>query len=332
MQALVFTAIRQVEMQDYPEPVVSDGDVVLKVSASGVCGSDVDGFLGRSRGRKPPLVMGHEFVGTLTRDVPSRGLKAEQEVAVLPLLGCSKCDFCASGKTNLCPNRKLIGMNLPGAFAQYVSAPEWALYSLPEGVSARAAVMAEPLANGIHVAQIASSRKAKRAFVIGAGTIGMCVILALRDVGCEDILVSDVNTERLKIAKSLGAAETLDARDSEGCARKAGGVELVVDCVGMGATRALAIQMAGISGLIVSIGLHDGENGGEARDIVTKELTIRGSYGYTAQDFEAALDLIARNAPAVENLVSLEPLSKGQQVFERLSQNPGAAVKIALTP
>lgn len=332
MKALVYTALGRLEMQEIPEPEHAAGNAVLKVIAAGVCGSDVDGFFGRSRGRKPPLVMGHEFVGEMTGDLPARGLKAGQAVAVMPLLGCGRCELCLAGKTNLCPDRKLIGMNLPGAFAEYVSAPEWTLYALGAGVSRKAAVMAEPLANGIHVSKIAAERAAGPALVIGAGTIGMCVILALRDAGCEQISVADTNTERLAIAKQIGAAQTLDASDAQAVRDRVKGVGLIVDCVGCAATRASAIELAGIGGLIISIGLHDGENGGEARDVVTRELCIRGSYGYTAGDFEAALGLIERNNEVIERLVEYADLASGQEVFQRLGSQPGASVKVALTP
>ncbi len=337
MQALVYTAVREVELQDQPIPQPKAGEVLLRVEASGVCGSDVDGFLGRSRKRKPPLVMGHEFTGRLMEDNQRLGLKAGDSVAVLPLLGCLKCTYCQAGKTNLCPDRRLIGMDIPGAFADYVIAPEWSLYALPAGVTPKAATMAEPMANGIHIRKLVASDRPvpESAFILGAGTIGMVAIAALMDAGCKNIVVSDTNPARLQVATRIGASATVDAKSgnvTQQVQDTLGHVPLVVDCIGLAATRALAIDVADISALIVQIGLHDGEMAGEARDIVTKELTIKGSYGYNAGDFQDALNLIARQNTLFESLVTYEPLGKGQSVFEKLVSDPEALIKVALTP
>ncbi len=316
-----------------PDP--GPGEVLLKVASAGICGSDVDGFLGRSRKRIPPLVMGHEFSGTLVQDTDDGSLKAGQRVSVLPLRGCGACGYCASGRTNKCPGRVLIGMDVPGAFAEYVTAPRDALYPLPDKVSAAEAVFAEPLANGIHLSRLLPSPISESALVLGTGTIGLLAIAVLKRAGVRTIVATDTNAARLGVAREMGAAAGVLASRPETAStieETIGKAPLIIDCIGRAETRALGIEVAAPGGLVIWIGQYDGEMAGEARDVTTKELTIRGSYGYTTDDFEQSLMMIGDEPATFRRLVMLEPLEKGQQIFEMLVSKPGATVKVALVP
>lgn len=335
MQSLVYTANHKVEIMESPEPEISQGNVIIEVEASGICGSDVDGFLGRSRKRRPPLVMGHEFAGKLLQGIPSRGFSEGDLVTVMPLLGCGSCSYCDEGNTNLCPNRRLVGMDQPGAFAERVSVPEWSVCKLPEGVNARAAVMSEPMANACHIRKVLGGRLPETALIIGCGTIGMVVLGMLKYYGTKQIIAVDTNPAKLEVALKLGAIEALDAKSetlAQQIREKYGPMPLVIDCIGLGVTRATGIELAGIGGRLVWIGLHDGEMAGEARDIVTKELSILGSYGYNMADFEEALEIISKDPALWESLVEVEPLVDGQSIFEKLVHNPGSTIKAALAP
>jgi threonine dehydrogenase-like Zn-dependent dehydrogenase len=335
VKSLVYVANHRVEIQERPVPEPGPGEALLKVAAAGICGSDVDGFLGRSRKRIPPLVMGHEFSGTLVQDRDDGSLKAGQRVSVLPLRGCGACGYCASGRTNMCPGRVLIGMDVPGAFAEYVTAPRDALYPLPDKVSEAEAVFAEPLANGIHLSRLLPSPTPESALVLGSGTIGLLAIAVLKRAGVRTIVATDTNAARLGVAREMGAAAGVLASRPDTVSQieeTMGKAPLIIDCIGRGETRALGIQAAAPGALIVWIGQYDGEMAGEARDVTTKELTIKGSYGYTRDDFEQSLMMIGDEPATFRRLVTLEPLEKGQHIFEMLVSNPGGTVKVALVP
>lgn len=335
MKALVYTANLRVELQEHPIPSPAEDEALIRVTAAGICGSDVDGFLGRSRKRVPPLVMGHEFAGVLEQDVPAAGLKRGQRVSVLPLKGCGVCGLCASGRTNMCPARVLIGMDVPGAFAGYVVAPVSALYPLPPQVSEVEAVLAEPLANAIHLSRMLPHPLPESAVVLGAGTIGVLVTTVLKRQGLPTIAATDTNPGRLSVAKEAGAAYGLDASGAhlaDELRALTGEAPLILDCIGRAETRALAIDLAAPGALLIWIGLHDGDMAGEARDITTKELTVRGSYGYTRRDFEDALALLAEDPEFFRKLVECAPLESGQQVFEKLVRDPGRTLKVAFCP
>lgn len=334
MQALVYTAPNHVEIHDQPQPRPADGRVVVRVKAAGICGSDVDGFLGHSRKRKPPLVMGHEFSAVLQEDMPEKGLAAGDEVAVLPLLTCGSCRWCRAGHTNRCPNRLLIGMDMPGAFADFVSIPRDSVYAMPDGLTTAGAILAEPLANGFHVVGLAGGTLPDTAVVLGCGTIGMMVIKVLSLGGCSQIIATDTNPDKFPAARATGATAAVQAgpQAAEGIREICPDPLLVIDCIGVGQTRALGIDVLVPGGTFLWIGQNNGEMAGEARDIVAKELTIRGSYAYTRHDFERALSALAGPAKDLESLVSYEPLNSGQQVFEDLVHAPGDRVKVALVP
>src|SRR4051812_29833602 len=152
MKALVFTAPRQLEMQDLPVPEIGGGEALIRVRASGVCGSDLHGFLGKSKRRVPPLVLGHEFSGEvaeISSAIP--GVSAGDRVAIYPLKTCGQCAWCRTGRENICPNRKVYGLDFHGGLAEYVSAPGECIFRIPSDMSFPEGSLVEPLANAIHV-------------------------------------------------------------------------------------------------------------------------------------------------------------------------------------
>ena len=182
MKSLVWRGPEEMAVEERPEPEASHGSVVIRVGAAGICGSEVEGYLGRMGNRAPPLVMGHEFSGTVveTGERVPEGWTGKR-VTVNPLLSCDECRMCRLGMENLCPKRALIGIQRPGGFAEYVAVPESTLTEVPEGVDSCSAALAEPLANGAHVARLGlSGGMVEDALVIGGGTIGLMCLQALR--------------------------------------------------------------------------------------------------------------------------------------------------------
>jgi len=311
VRALVFTAPSVVEMQDVDEPAPRDGDVILEVMGSGICGSELHGF--RSLGfRKPPLVMGHEIVGV---DPSGR------RVAVNPLLSCGHCDLCSRGLTEVCRERGLIGVHRPGGFAERVAVPADALYVLPDGVDWEAAAMVEPLANAVHALRLVPDVRGARVGVIGAGAIGLFCLLVARRFGAGHITVVDPTEGRLGTATRLGADATGPALDEE--------YDVVVDAVGLPATRADSVLRVRPGGHAVWIGLARAEATIEGNELVRGQRTILGSFGYRSEEFAEAVALSADCDLGWSTGVSLED---SQRVFMALADGTSDIVRAVIRP
>ena len=179
MRALVYTAPRQVALKELPRPSPAAEESEIAVSAAGICGSDLSGFLGRSRHRTPPLVMGHEMVG--------RRLDGRRVVAN-PLIGCGHCAACLSGEQNLCSDLRLLGMDrTSGCHAEFVAVPESQVYEIPDHLTDARAVLTEPLANIVHLFRIAAPPPFFRMGIVGGGTMGSLALLMAMRMGAREI-------------------------------------------------------------------------------------------------------------------------------------------------
>ena len=225
MKALVLTAYNHLEVQDWQPPAVGDDEVLLRVAACGICGSDIHGMDGSTGRRQPPIIMGHEAAGTVAEvggDVTA--WKPGDRVTFDSTVYCGTCWFCRRGEINLCDNRRVLGVSCGdyrrhGAFAEFVAVPQHILVRLPDGVSFRHAAMIEPLSIAFHAVRRTRLALGDTAVVVGAGMIGLLVIQALRASGCGRIIAVDVDRQRLDAARKLGATESL-ASDEH---RRAGG-------------------------------------------------------------------------------------------------------------
>jgi threonine dehydrogenase-like Zn-dependent dehydrogenase len=207
MRALVYTAPGQLEMQEQPRPSALAGDEEIAIQVAGVCGSDISGFLGHSALRKPPLVLGHELVGC-RRD--------GRRVVANPLVSCGHCNACISGAQNLCDSWKLLGLGTtPGTFAEYVTLPSAQVYEVPDSLTSEQAILAEPLANIVHMLRSVAPPPFFRFAIVGAGTMGALALLASLRIGVRDVLAVDVNDERLAIMRQLGACAVVNVSGAE---------------------------------------------------------------------------------------------------------------------
>src|SRR5438309_1338171 len=211
VRALGWHGPRQMAVESVAEPRPGDGEVLVAPEAVGICGSEVEGYVGRMANRVPPLVMGHEFAGTVV--AAGRGSGRDwlgRRVAVNPLLSCRVCARCAAGERNLCAKRRLIGVHLAGGFAERVAVPAENLVALPEGVDARAGALVEPLANAVHAMGLARRLVAAEVVVVlGAGTIGLFALHAARAAGIADVRVVEPFAERRAFALAAGARSAL---------------------------------------------------------------------------------------------------------------------------
>jgi threonine dehydrogenase-like Zn-dependent dehydrogenase len=341
MQALVWLGPRDMVQRAEPMPKLAPGEVLISVAATGICGSELSGFLGNNSLRVPPLIMGHECAGQVVQTAGgtfATGVIAATGARVTfnPLIACGTCDQCLAGRPNLCRQRQLIGAHRPGAFAQYVAVPARQCYPLPEQLSLVAGALVEPLACSIRAVALASVQPHERLLILGAGPIGLCAVAAARSQGVEQIIVSDVATQRLKIALRWGACEVINAREQEVLAfvrdRYPGGVDSVIDAVGATPVRIQAIRAVRSGGRVVLIGLHDEESMLPANYLIRQEIKLTGSFAYTETDFTRAIDLLALGVVRPNgDWLEERPLNDGPAAFTELVDGKAKAAKIILT-
>ena len=328
MDALVWLGPERLAVQQVARPVPRPAEVVITVDAAGICGSEVEGYLGRQVNRTPPLVMGHEFAGTVSAvaDGVDRSWVGRR-VTVNPLLSCGDCVPCRAGNRNVCERRQLIGLHRPGGFGAEVAVPVPSLVPLPDGLDARLAALAEPLANGVHAVRLGVLRGLPaRAIVIGAGTIGLAALQAARAAGIAQVAVAEPHAGRRAQAAALGATET--AASAEAVAEPA---TLVIDAVGRPETRARGIALTRAAGTFIAIGLHADALPVSFHDLIRREIAVQGSYAYTDEDFATALRWLAEGRAGIGRLEPVRPLSAGPAAFAELAKGATDAIKIFIS-
>jgi L-iditol 2-dehydrogenase len=338
MKALVYEAPWQMPLRqiDLPEP--NPEDVVISVRAVGICGSDVHGFMGTTGRRKPPIVMGHEFSGMITaagNQVIT--YKVGDRVVGQPLLPCGTCDNCQAGLWNICVNRSGLGMNLNGAYAEAVRVPQQLLYRLPEALSWEQGAMVEPLAVAMHAVNLTPLKLMATVVIIGAGTIGLLTLLAARLRGAGKIIVTDLSPHRLEMAQRLGAVVTVNVAEQDPIAvvkeqTNGLGADAVIEAVGITATVKQSLAVVRTGGHITWIGNSQPEVELNMQQVVTRELTISGAYGFN-KEFAHSLEAIRSGKIDITPLIEkIAPLDDGPQLFQALASGQLDAVKVILKP
>jgi 2-desacetyl-2-hydroxyethyl bacteriochlorophyllide A dehydrogenase len=302
-----------------------------------VCGSDLRAWSVSSKRRIPPFVLGHELAGEVAeiRD-PQSGVHLGDRVAIYPLAGCNECRTCNSGRDYVCPNRRELGLQLAGAFAEYLRIPAKNLYALPDEVDWLRGALIEPLSVALHMVELAAEGIGPAA-VLGAGPIGLLVLQVARRSGFSAIAVADVNAHRSRIASTLGADLVLDPRDPDSIERLRRffgdeGCAVAFDAAGFSATRQIALKLVRSGGIIVLAGGGEAETSLDFIDVICREVRLQGSFAYSRQDFELALKWIADGRLKLDEWVSEAGLDQGQTVFEELSTPDSTKIKVILRP
>src|SRR3954465_6876734 len=310
-------------IEDVPEPEApGPAGLIPEAGAGGICGSEVEGYLGHMGNRTPPLVMGHEFAGRVVAAGPRASELEGARGAVNPWSGCGHCALCRAGYGNICPDRKLIGVHTPGAFADYVKVPAKDARLLPDGVSARVGALMEPLANGVHAVGLGPD--AEHAVVLGAGTIGLVTLQAALLSGIPRVEVVEPHDARRERAPRLGAPPVHAAPPQDDL-----GPDLVLDAVGAQATRSAGLELLRPGGTMVCIGLADDETTLGFHGVVRSQHRIQGSYAYTMADYEQAHEWLVSGAASLgDDLTEVLPLDAGPEQFARLAEGPQAEVKV----
>jgi L-iditol 2-dehydrogenase len=338
MKALVYVEPERVEVQSLPDPVVGKSEVLLQVSAAGICGSDIHGFMGHSARRQPGLVMGHETVATVREVHPdAHGWRVGQRVCFNPLIGCGTCPMCRTDRPNLCANWRIFGMDrLHGTFAEYVSVPAGQLHALPDSLPEAEAIFVEPVAVMVHAFRVAFDTVPATMAIVGAGTIGALTLVLARLHGVGRVCVVDQNDERLAVARALGADLVVNnAREDAVRAVRAfaggHGAEHVVEAVGIQATRRAAVAMAAKGARLLFLGLGENDSSLPFVDMVRNEQAVLTSFAYAPRDFAASVGLIESRRIDLKPWTETRPLEDGQAAFAKMARAPGPVLKMMLT-
>lgn len=311
MKALVFADLGVVEIQEVPDVVAGEGDVVIAVDRAGICGSELHGI--SSPGfRVPPLIMGHEVVGRTSDG---------RRVAINPLTSCGECDLCMLGKTQLCRTRSLIGIHRAGGFAERVVVPRGSLHDLPDGLDFDRAALIEPLANAVHGWNLAGAPKGLRVGVLGCGPIGLaCVEMAHRG-GAASVFATDLSDGRRIVAEKVGADVVGENLEGE--------FDVIFDAVGSATTHQSSVEHLIPGGTTVWLGLGSPNAGFDALSIVRQEKSVRGSFAYSDEEFVKAIEI----APSLDlSWSTTYPLDRGVEIFTSLMHGETTPIKALLQP
>lgn len=348
MKALLLTDTKRLEYVDFPEPQLGADEVLVRVAACGVCGSDVHGFDGSTGRRIPPIVMGHEAAGVIAEvGAAVEGFDAGERVTFDSTIYCGSCDYCLAGKINLCDNRQVMGVSCGdyrrhGAFAEFVAVPSRILHRLPESLPMEHAALIEAVSVAVHAVRRSSRRQrgagqGDTAVVVGAGMIGLLVIQALRAYGAGRVIAIDVDEDRLRVAQQLGASDVVhpDRQDPIALVRElTGGHGAAASYEVVGATAPLqtAVECVAKGGSVTLVGNVSPRVEVPLQSIVTRELTLYGSCA-SQGEYPECIALMAAGKINVAPLLSARvPLADGARWFERLYAREAGLMKVVLEP
>jgi L-iditol 2-dehydrogenase len=342
MKSLLLSSYNHLEIADMPLPVVGPDEVLVRVEACGICGSDVHGYDGSSGRRIPPIVMGHEAAGTVaTTGKNVKNFSEGDRVTFDSTVYCGSCNNCLRGDVNLCDNRQVVGVSCgdyrrAGAFAEFVVLPARIVYRLPEILPFEEAAMLEAVSVALHAVSLVPVRPQDNALVVGAGMIGLLIVQALHAAGCSHIYVTDVDQTRLKLANQFGVATSLLAGPNfipqVMSVTNGNGMGVVIEAVGINATVTTAIDSARKGGSVVLVGNVTPEVTLPLQKVVTRQIRLQGSCA-SAGEYPRAIELMSSEAIRVKPLITaIAPLEDGPRWFERLYAREPKLMKVVLAP
>lgn len=313
MRAAVVAGPQRFEVQETERPEVQSGHVLVRVRNCGICGSDLHFYRGDFP-VAPGLRLGHEIAGEVAAVGENvSGLSPGQLVVIEPLIVCRKCDLCRTGRYNLCPERKLLGMMAPGGFAEYIHVPAYTAHPLPDGVDSEVGALVEPLAVTVHGLRQAGLTFGERVAIIGSGTIGLMALIAARALGASDVFITARHGHQADAARALGAAQVVEANGEaiQKLTAAFGGrpPDVVVETVGgSGETLDQAITLAAPGGRVSILGIFTGPASVNATAAVMKEVTLYGGITYgrpgSRSDFEVALQIAAQHSEDLRRVIT----------------------------
>ena len=345
MKAAITVDTRKIEYADTRDPNPGPTQVLVALRYTGICGSDLHVYRGEFAGRVNfPLIQGHEFSGVVTRKGKEvEGVEIGDRVCVNPLISCRKCPACLGGRCNACRSLKLLGIDMPGALAQYVCADQEQCFKIPEAISDRDAALVEIFSIGMHATSVSCIQPGDRVVVLGAGRVGLAVLQNMLLSSAENVAVADISPHKLKIAERLGAAPVINSAETD--AVKAveeftggQGADCVVECIGeadldvVGGKSPVeqAVEMIRNAGRITLLGQGAHSYGIHWKTLVWKEATIHTSR-INLGEFPRVIAMMAGGKYDTAAMVSAEyPLERTAEAFALLDKEPPDVVKFLI--
>jgi threonine dehydrogenase-like Zn-dependent dehydrogenase len=334
MHALVYTGTNKIDFREEKDPITKPGETLVKVKASGICGSDMHAFHGNDERRIPPLILGHEVSGTSLD-----GKFKNKDVVINPLISCEKCDYCKNEREHLCPQRTMIGMSTPvkreGGLAELVSVPEKNIFEVPKKLSIKEAALAEPAAVALHAVLLAEQNLKKpmsesKILIQGAGAIGLlCGLVLNKEKKSTNIIMSDPNKKRLDECAKYLKANFVSPNDK---LIKENNFDLILESVGLEVTRHQAIKSIAPGGTILHIGLTHPSGTFDFKKLTIQEITLVGTYCYTNKDFQKTLKILTEKKLGDLGWIEYRDLKKGSEAFDEIHNGTCVAPKIILIP
>ncbi|MDN8588155.1 alcohol dehydrogenase catalytic domain-containing protein [Paenibacillus sp. 11B] len=329
MKSIVYNGPNKIDVEDKPIPDCSDGEVLIKVAYSGICGTDLNIYVGAHPRATAPLIFGHELSGLIAEDYPS--LPKGTPVTVRPLLFCGKCTPCLTGNSHVCKSLKLIGIDRDGSMADYVKVSIDKIHVLPESVSLELGAITEPLAVGVHAVKRSGISIGNSALIFGAGTIGLSVASSLKLLYKANIFIVETNPFRRKIAEELGftvidpSKANLEVAVSE--FTNANGVDFVFDCAGHPIVAEQLVGLVKVHGTVVIVGAYKKPAALDLLGMMFKEVNVMGVRVYEPEDFDIAIKLLGESFDFGKIITHILPVEKAQEGFDVLLSG-GDAVKV----
>ena len=330
MKVIQYLGVNKISVVEKEEVVAPKGWAKIKVSHSGICGTDLNIYAGTHPRAKAPLVMGHEFSGTLENDTSM--MKKGAPVTIYPLISCGHCTPCKSGNAHVCNTLGLYGIDKDGGFAEYAIVPEENLVPLPQGMSMKLGALIEPIAVAVHTLRETGFTSGDNALVFGAGTIGLCVALTLRLFGARDITVVETDEKRLALAKEMGFTVinpiVQDIVEYAKIKTNGDGFDTVYDCAGAQAVANTLLDVIKVKGQIVIVASYKKPAELPLFKGMAKELSIKFVRVYRKKDVEIAAEMAVKE-PLYEKIIThVLPIEKAQEGFDLLFTKGSGAVKV----
>jgi (R,R)-butanediol dehydrogenase/meso-butanediol dehydrogenase/diacetyl reductase/L-iditol 2-dehydrogenase len=344
MKALLMEEYKKLNYTDVPDPrIEGEHDILVKVKAVSICGSDIHGFDGSTGRRRPPIIMGHEAAGEIA--AAGKGVtdfRVGERVTFDSTIYCGRCFYCRNGQVNLCDHRMVLGVSCDeyrrhGAFAEYVAVPEHICCRLPADISFEEAAMTEPAGVASHAFRITPVGFNETVAVVGTGLIGLLLLDVLKSSVSGKIIALDTDASRREIARKRGAGAVFDPADPE-LGKKileltsGRGVDRVFEAVGASSPIQTALSIVRKGGSVTLIGNISPKIELPLQSVVTRQISLFGSCAI-AGEYPQVLDLIARKKIDVASLISKKaPLSEGQIWFDKLYNREDNLLKVVLIP
>jgi L-iditol 2-dehydrogenase len=343
MKALMLSKYKHLDLVEIPKPEPGPDELLIRILACGICGSDVHGFDGSTGRRIPPIVMGHEAAG-LVEAVGSTvtNFRVSDRVTFDSTVYCGQCFYCQRGQVNLCNDRQVIGVSTPafrrmGAFAEFVTVPARIAYALPEMMPFAHAAMIEAVSVAVHAVSLTPIVPGDTAVVIGAGMIGLLTLQAVRHAGAERVFVVDVDETRLSLARKLGATDTLNSSKADAVREiveltSCRGADVALECVGITDTVRIALECVRKGGAVTLVGNVSPTVELNLQSTVTRQIRLQGSCA-SAGEYPECIAMMAQGDIRVDDLITaVAPLEDGASWFQRLHRREPGLLKVVLEP